>query len=208
MMSFQCLIASFYNRYKELIRFNRNIIVSAIITAISDIFVLTLASTSHPNNYLLVSLLSLFADFAIYNFIFIVLFFKGNRDRYIDKNGNRNTQKIKSDSLRLLTALGLSEIAYLSAKFVSTYAMFSYNKIEPSQISLITTVIAWILYLVTANIMIKKAKVFWIKPPFSNAISLYYNYLNRVYGIFCQNFDANTQLPPINNTPKTMNIFC
>lgn len=160
MMSFQCLILNFYNRYKELVRFNRNIIVSAIITAISDIFIVTLASALHPNNYLLVSLLSLFADFAIYNFIFIILFFTGNRDRYIDKNGNKNTQKIKSDSLKLLTALGLSEIAYLSTKFVSTYAMFSYNKIEPSQISLITTVIAWILYLVTANIMIKKTRFF------------------------------------------------
>jgi hypothetical protein len=159
-VSFFNFIFNFYNKYKELILFNRNIIISAIITAVVDIYIVTYASWIYPNNYFIISFLSLIADFAIYNFTFIMLFFKDNRHRYKNKDGTKNRQKIRQDSLKLLTTLGLSEISYLSTKFASTYLIFTYIKIIPSQVSLITTILSWIIYIVTANIMIKRTKLF------------------------------------------------
>ena len=154
------LIKDFYGKYNGVIRFNKNIIVAAIVTAVLDVIIVSSASLVYHANYLLISLISLIADFAIYNFIFIVLFFLDNKKRYQNPDGTKNKQKIKLDSIKLVTTLGLSEIAYLSTKFISTYLVFVYTRIDPSQISLTTTVLAWVLYLLTANIMIKKTEFF------------------------------------------------
>ncbi len=157
-MGDNCLIINFYNKYKELIHFNKNIVISAIITAFADIFIVKLGYFYYSNNYFIVSLISLVADFVIYNFTFISLFFEYNRHRYKNNDGTKNKQKIKQDLINLLTTIGFSEIAYLSIKFSSTYSIFLYFKIDPSEISLITTILAWIAYLTIANMMIKRTE--------------------------------------------------
>ena len=151
-----CLIINFYNKYKELIHFNKNIVISAIITAVMDIFIVKLGYFFYSNNSFLISSISLVADFAIYNFIFILLFFEYNKYKYKNNDGTKNNQKIKKDFINLLTAIGLSELTYLSIKFSSTYSIFLYLKIDPLEISLITTILAWIAYLTIANIMVKR----------------------------------------------------
>lgn len=126
-----------------------------------DVIIVSNASRVYHANYILISLISLIADFAIFNFTFVVLFFMDNRKRYQNPDGTKNKKnKIKLDSIKLLTTLGLSEVAYLSTKFISTYLVFVYTKFHPSQISLTTTVLAWVLYLLTANIMIEKTEFF------------------------------------------------
>ncbi len=155
------MINDLYCKYKNIIYFNSNIIVAAIITAILDIFIVNYVSLVFPSNYLAVSIMSMFADFAIYNFSFAMLFFVGNRNRYRDqKNGIMNWKKVKQDAIKLVATLGLAEIMYLSTKFASTYMIFAYIKIDPSQISVITTMLGWILYIMTANIMVKKTSFF------------------------------------------------
>ncbi len=151
-----CLIINFYNKYKELIHFNKNIVISAIITAIMDIFIVKLGYFIYSNNPFIISSISLVADFAIYNFIFVLLFFEYNKHKYKNNDGTKNNQKIKKDFINLLIAIGFSELAYLSIKFSSTYSIFLYLKIDPLEISLITTILAWIAYLTIANIMVKR----------------------------------------------------
>lgn len=160
MMSPWTLINSFYVKYKNIIHFNKNILIAAIVTAILDVVIVVYASSLYPNNSLLVSMVSLIADFAIFNTTFVTLFYFGNKDRYLREDGTKDSQKLKQDSIKLVTTLGLSEIAYLSTKFVSTYIFFTYAISSPSQISVITTALAWIMYLVVANLMIKKTGFF------------------------------------------------
>ena len=99
------------------------------------------------------------ADFAIFNLIFIILFYLEKKQRYLKSDGTKDNQQLRQDSIKLVTTLGLSEIVYLFTKFVSTYLFFEFSQINSSEISIITTVIGWILY-ATANIMIKKTKFF------------------------------------------------
>ncbi|HEY6535707.1 MAG TPA: hypothetical protein VIY08_07940 [Candidatus Nitrosocosmicus sp.] len=155
-MGGNCLIINFYNKYKELIHFNKNIVTSAIITAVIDIFIVRLGYFLYSNNSFAISLISLIADFTIYNFIFILLFFECNKHKYKNDDGTKKIQKIKKDFINLLTTIGLSELAYLSIKFSSTYSIFLYLKIDPLEISLISTILAWIAYLTIANIMVKR----------------------------------------------------
>jgi hypothetical protein len=154
------LINDFYIKYKNIIHFNKNILFAAIVTAILDVVIVVYTSLLYPNNSLLVSMVSLIADFAIFNTTFVLLFYLSNKDRYVREDGTKDSQKLKQDSIKLVTTLGLSEIAYLSTKFVLTYIFFTYAIASSSHISVITTVLAWIMYLVIANLMIKKTGFF------------------------------------------------
>ena len=149
-----------YSKYRDIISFNKNIIIAAIITAIADVFIVNYASVLYPTNYLLISIISLVTDFAIFNIFFIILYFIDNRFKYVNTDGTKNTLKIKEDLKKLITIIGLAEISYLATKFLSTYVIFESFSIDPSLISIITTVIAWIFYIIIANIMARKQKLF------------------------------------------------
>lgn len=159
-MNHNGLINKFYSKYRDIIHFNKNFLIASIITALLDVVIVTYASITYAGNNLLISIISLTADFAIFNLIFIILFCLENKQRYLKSDGTKDKQQLRQDSIKLVTTLGLSEIVYLFTKFVSTYLFFEFTRINSSEISIITTVIGWILYATTANIMIKKTKFF------------------------------------------------
>jgi hypothetical protein len=115
-------IKKYYSKYKDIISFNKNIIIAAIVTA--DIFIVNYASIIYITDYLIISVISLVADFLIYNVSFIILYFTDNKSKYINPDGSKNNQKIKQDLKKLITIIGLAEISYLVTKFNSTYVIF------------------------------------------------------------------------------------
>jgi len=117
-------IYKFYSKYREIISFNKNIIIAAIINAIANVFIVNYASIIYVTNYLLISVISIVADFLIYNVSFIILYLIDNRSKYVNPDGNKNNQKIKQDLKKLITIIGLAEISYLVTKFNSTYVIF------------------------------------------------------------------------------------
>jgi hypothetical protein len=153
-------IKKYYSKYKDIISFNKNIIIAAIVTA--DIFIVNYASIIYITNYLIISVISLVADFLIYNISFIILYFTDNKSKYINPDGSKNNQKIKQDLKKLITIIGLAEISYLVTKFNSTYVIFESLLIDPSLISIITTILAWMFYIIIANMMARKQKLFKI----------------------------------------------
>lgn len=150
MMSISCLIKDFYTKNRNLINFNKNLVISAIITAIVDIVIVNLSVSIFSENYLLISSISLAADFITFNSIFIALLYK---DNIIKKERSRQ------DLMKFLTTLGLSEITYLLTKFTTTYLFFQLIQIDSTQISIATTTIAWIWYILTSNILAKRTKI-------------------------------------------------
>lgn len=96
----------------------------------------------------------------IYNVSFILLYFVDNKSRYINSDRSKNYQKIKQDLKKLITIIGLAEISYLVTKFLSTYVIFELISFDPSLISIITTMLAWIFYIIIANIMARRQKLF------------------------------------------------
>lgn len=148
-MSIECLIKDFYIKYRNIIHYNKNLAISAIITAIADIAIVSL-SASIFENYLLISSISLVADFIVFNSIFVVLLYK---DNILKK------ERLRQDSMKFLTTLGLSEITYLVTKFTTTYMFFQFIELDSAQISIATTMVAWILYIITSNILAKRTKI-------------------------------------------------
>jgi hypothetical protein len=153
-------IYKFYSKHRDIISFNKNIIIAAIINAIANIFILNYVSKIYITNYLLISVFSLVADFLIYNFCFIIFYLIDNRSKYVNPaDGSKNNQKIKKDLKKLITIIGFAEISYLATKFISTFIIFQSLSFDPSLISIITTVLAWIIYIIIANIMARKQKL-------------------------------------------------
>ena len=152
-------ITSYY-QYKNIILFNKNLVISGIITAIADIFIVNYASSIFVSNYLIISGISLVCDFLIYNILFIIFYFFDNRSQYINSYGIKNKQKLKQDLKKLITVIGFAEISYLTTKFFSTFIIFELFLENPSLISVITTLLAWILYITIANIMARNQKLF------------------------------------------------
>lgn len=149
-MSIECLIKDFYIKYRNVIHYNKNLAISAIITAITDIAIVTLSASIFNENYLLISSISLVADFIVFNSIFVVLLYK---DNILKK------ERLRQDSMKFITTLGLSEITYLVTKFTTTYMFFQFFELDSAQISIATTMVAWILYIITSNILAKRTKI-------------------------------------------------
>jgi len=149
-----------YFKYKNIILFNKNIILAGIIAAVTDIFIMNYAYSIFLSNYLIVSEISLVGDFLVYNSFFTILYFLDNRKKYINSGRSMNKQKIKQDLKKLITVIGLAEISYITTKFLSTFIIFEILLVNPSLISISTTISSWIVYIVIANIMAKNQRLF------------------------------------------------
>jgi len=153
-------IKNFYKKHKYIILFNKNIFVAAIITAILDIFIVNHAALVFTTNYVLISSVSLAADFTIYNASFIILYFIDNTSRSQNFDRRKNIQKLRYSLGKIITVIGFAEISYLFAKFLSTYLIFEFVILDAFIISIITTLFAWIFYVIIANIMARRKKLF------------------------------------------------
>ncbi len=154
------LIKDFYYNYKNIIDFNKNIIFSAIITAICDVAIVVVASFMFQNNSFLISLISSIADFIIFNSIFLFLLLNTNRKKQQYYSSPLNRSQMKILVAKLVTLLGFAEISYLVTKFFSTHIFLEYINLTSSQVSVTTTILSWLVYLSIANIMAKKTKFY------------------------------------------------
>ena len=160
-MRLVCLVKDYYYNYKNIIDFNKNIIVSAIVTAICDMIILAMASSIFVSSHLEIATLSLVGDFIIFNSLFMILFYLNWKKKGKQITSDSKEESIKSIIHRLVSTLGISEISYLVTKFVSTYLLLYHNSnLDSSQVSIITTILAWFLYLSSANIMARRTKLF------------------------------------------------
>src|SRR5918995_2615293 len=101
-------IKRFYDKYRNYILFNKNIIISGIFAffagAIFTQFYSGLSSDSLSN-----SIVTLLFEYCIYIPIFSYLFFLDNKSRYYHPDtGKKNYDRIKTDVKKLITAFAIS----------------------------------------------------------------------------------------------------
>jgi len=152
-------LRQFYTRYRELILFNKNIIVAAIAAIITDAMVVQYAAQSISNN-VFVSIFSIITDIGVYFVAFVGLFYIDNRKKYIDTvTGKRDSNRFKQDAKKMVTALGVSEVVYMIGKFTTIYLLLQSNVAPPYQIAMLSTLLAGVFSTITANLMIKAQKL-------------------------------------------------
>ena len=149
----------FYNKYRNYILLNRNIIIAGTAALIVGVFFTQLYSEYNKNN-LLNSIVTLTVEYAVYIPIFAILYFLDNRGRYVDAlTGKKNYANIKSDLIKLFAIFSISEVIYSVAK-VSIHFQLMQISFEPYQATMIASTTAWLIFLIIINLGAKFVKLF------------------------------------------------
>ena len=152
----------FYQKYKNTILFNKNLILSGIAAFFAGAIFAQLYTELEltNNNNFLNALSTLSVEYAVYIPLFVMLFYLDNRSRYIDPiTGERNSIQIKSDIKKLFAAFSISEVIYSACKISSQYYLLQQN-VEPYQASMLAAILAWSVFLVSINTSIKAVNLF------------------------------------------------
>jgi hypothetical protein len=145
-----------YNRYKDLILLNKNIIVAGICAFFSAAFVTQFYYTQYNESHIANSVVALISEYSVYFPIFGLLFYRDNRYRYINSlTGKKDFKTIKTDIKKLLTALSVSEVAYSLSKIYVTYQFLQLGVI-PYQASMLGSLVASIVSIVLINLLVTR----------------------------------------------------
>ncbi|MFQ5941320.1 MAG: hypothetical protein ACE5KA_06455 [Nitrososphaerales archaeon] len=151
--------SSFFNKYRDHILFNKNLIISAT----SSFFVSSFVAQQYAyldNNALTNSIIALAAEYGIYIPFFAFLFYRDNKHRYVDPlTGKTDSKKLRDDIKKLFAAFCISEIIFAITRG-SVHYEFLRGGVEPYQASMIGSLVAWAVFFVSINAGIKAVRLF------------------------------------------------
>lgn len=149
----------FYDKYRNYILFNKNIILSGTVAFFVGALSTQLYAQNDSNN-LVNTIVTLSIEYGIYIPLFAILFYMDNKQRYIDPLTQKTDYSIiKGDIKKMVAAFTVSELIYSVAKLSIHYGLLQ-NNIEPYQASMIGALAAWALFLVAINLGIKAVRLF------------------------------------------------
>lgn len=141
---------AFYNKYKDYILFNKNIIIAGTTALIVGTFFTEFYAQQTKNNFLN-SIVTLTVEYATYIPLFGLFFYLDNKSRYIDpSSGKKNYENIKNDIIKLFVIFSISEIIFAVSK-VSIHFYLMQISFEPYQATVIGSFTAWFIFLVSIN---------------------------------------------------------
>lgn len=161
MVDFVIKYKHLYRKYKTIILFNKNLLLSGIAAFFAGaIFAQMYAELGLANNNFLNALSTLSVEYGVYIPVFAILFYLDNKNRYIDPiTGHKNSAHIKSDVKKLFAAFSISELIYSGCKILAQYYLLQRN-VEPYQASMLAAIVAWLVFLVCINASIKAVNLF------------------------------------------------
>src|SRR5262245_7320374 len=108
----------FLQKYRDILLLNRSIAVSGIISfTIGMCFTELYSRYACPNSSIENTIYTLVIDYASYIPIFAYLFYRDNKERYVDLNsGRKNTGRLLLDIRKLFTAFSASECLFIVTK--------------------------------------------------------------------------------------------
>lgn len=150
----------FYQQYRDYILLNKNILVSGVFAFFGGAL-FTQLYAQYDNNNLSNSIVTLSVEYAIYIPLFALLFYMDNRNKYVDPlTGRKDKKRIKSDIKKLIAAFSVSELIFSFSKIAIHYELLQTSMVEPYQASMIGSLAAWAIFLVSINLSVKAVKLF------------------------------------------------
>jgi hypothetical protein len=149
----------FYNKHRNYILFNKNMIISGIFAFIVGTFFTQFYAQYEKNNFVN-SMVTLSVEYAVYIPLFAFLYYLDNKEKYVDRlSGRKNYAIIKNDIIKLFAIFSISEIIFSLSK-VSLHFQLMQISFEPYQASMIASLTAWFIFLVIINFGAKIVKLF------------------------------------------------
>ena len=141
------------SKSKEYLKLNKNLLIAfAVDVLISTIIADNLSGEESYIN----STVTVLVDFSTYFSVFLLLFLFDNRSKY--KKNSDGTHTLKGDLLKVVASLGVGEVVYLINRWFWQYHFINMG-IEAYQASLIAQAIAFVIFLIITNVMIKLTKL-------------------------------------------------
>ena len=149
----------FYNKHRNYILFNKNMLISGIFAFIVGTFFTQFYAQYEKNNFVN-SIVTLSVEYAVYIPLFGFLYYLDNKEKYFDRiSGKKNYANIKNDIIKLFAIFSISEIIFSVSK-VSIHFELMQISFEPYQASMIASFSAWFIFLVIINLGAKIVKLF------------------------------------------------
>lgn len=149
---------SFFKKYSDAIKFNRNIVIAGLAAFLTSTYV---AQVSYENTGDLGnSAAAVATEYGVYVPTFAFLYYLDNRKRYIDPaTGKADSKKINGDIKKLLASFSVSEVIFAVTRFGLHYQLLQ-SGAEPYVASMASSVVAWSAFFVAINIMAKTVRLF------------------------------------------------
>ena len=153
---------SFVEKYRDALLFNKNLIIAATCSLILSTGVSQLYSAFEASK-LYNSIVALIADYGVYLPIFGYLYYHDNRQKYVDRQGQRNRKQIWADLRKLLAAFSVAEVIYAVARVLSQYQFLTVYRMQPYEASIAGELVAWIVFFLSINLMTGVVRLFRAK---------------------------------------------
>ncbi|AIF83147.1 hypothetical protein NTE_01074 [Candidatus Nitrososphaera evergladensis SR1] len=151
----------FFKRYREAIKFNRNIVIAGLGAFFTGALVAQLYSSfDKSGNNLANSAFTLASEYAVYIPAFAFLYYWDNRYKYVDPStGRRDSKKLRADVKKLLATFSVSEVAFSLTKVgVQFQLLQSSNDAYISAMA--ASIVAWAVFFVLVNYMARLVRLF------------------------------------------------
>ena len=143
-------------KYKEYLKLNRNVFIAFAVDIIVSAIVAQLLV--EQQDYLNVTF-TLLADYATFFSILGFLFYYDNRKKYKLESGKTNWILLKVDLVKIVSSLGIAEIAYTIVRWLSQYYFLTIDY-DPYLASVIGQIIAIAVYMLTLNFLVSITKLY------------------------------------------------
>jgi len=149
----------FFQKYRKVILFNKNLVVSGVVSFFAGALATQIYAQIDNNNIANASV-TLLIGYAVYIPLFVSLFYRDNKSSYVDPiTGTKNYKKIKDDAKKLIGTFSASEILFIVTKLYIHYSLLELS-FQPYQAVTVAELTAWGLFLVCINTGIKIVKLF------------------------------------------------
>jgi hypothetical protein len=155
-------VIQFFQKYRNILLLNRSIAVSGLISFVIGISFTELYSIyAGPGSSIENSIYTLVLGYASYLPIFAYLFYRDNKDRYVDPHSRiMDSRKLLLDIRKLFTAFSASECVFIVTKTYIHFHQLELGYLEAYQAYLVAEVVAWSVYFISVNTILKAVKIY------------------------------------------------
>ena len=153
--------AQFYQQYRDIILFNKNLIISGLCSLILTAIITQYYYYNASSNNFEVSLVSLLIEYVIETPIFVVLYYIDNKKIYLNPlTGKKDFHAVKTDLKKLFAVFSLSDVIYAVAQISFEFNLLQHSTVAPYQASVYSSLIAWAIFFVIVNLSVKSVRLF------------------------------------------------
>jgi hypothetical protein len=151
--------AGFFSRYRDAVKFNRNLIIAGAGGFFASAYVSQLYDAAGSSDFAN-SAAALAVEYAVYVPTFATLFYVDNRKKYVDpETGRRDSRRILQDIKKLFAAFSVSEVIFSITRIAAQYGLLQAGS-QPYEASMASSLLAWGVFFVAINSMARLVKLF------------------------------------------------